>query len=185
MTIRQLSFLSPDSNLEPTQPSDSTANPADSTQAAADSRATVDPLTPQKTPVSVSAPTAAAQTIIYAYPDDVTPPAGEHPLASDMIVASLGAHFSYKIIGPCCRLFDREELPWPCCRLQWRGKEPSWRRIGPRFVPDMSVKNAPSYAVEIVEPGYVGEPVVMTMYASKLSTELKRWWYARRRAQQI
>jgi len=43
--------------------------------------------------------------------------------------ASPGGQFSFRVLGPCCRLFDREELPWPCCRLAWRSKEPSWRRI--------------------------------------------------------
>jgi hypothetical protein len=36
------------------------------------------------------------------------------------------------------RLFDREELPWPCCRIAWRSKEPSWRRVGRRFVADVA-----------------------------------------------
>ena len=34
------------------------------------------------------------------------------------IQSSYGGQFSYKVIGPCCRLYDREELPglvqgWP------------------------------------------------------------------------
>ena len=54
------------------------------------------------------------------------------------VQASYGGQYSYNVIGPCCRLYDREELPWPCSRLAWRSKEPSWRRIGSRFVPDMA-----------------------------------------------
>jgi hypothetical protein len=105
-----------------------------------------------------------------------------HPLPSGYITSSLGGHYTYRIIGACCRLFDRETLPWPCCRLNWRGKEPSWRRIGRRFVPDISVQNAPSYSVEILEPGYSGESFVMTLYSDRLSPEQKQWWYSRYRA---
>lgn len=102
-----------------------------------------------------------------------------HPLPSGTVISSPGGHYSYRIIGPCCRLFDREELPWPCCRLQWRGKEPSWRRIGRRFVIDMATRNAPSYAVEILEPGVQGQPLVTTFYAVRLSPEQRQWWYSR------
>jgi hypothetical protein len=96
------------------------------------------------------------------------------------VLSSLGGHFTYRILGPCCRLFDRETLPWPCCRLQWRGKEPSWRRIGRRFTPDLASRNSPSYSVEILEPGSRGEPLVMTFYAIKLTPEARSWWYSRR-----
>ena len=46
------------------------------------------------------------------------------------VQSSYGGQYSYKVIGPCCRLYDREELPWPCSRLAWRSKEPSWRSAG-------------------------------------------------------
>jgi hypothetical protein len=116
-------------------------------------------------------------------PDDAPPqPEAGHPLPSGTVFSSLGGHFTYRIVGPCCRLFDRETLPWPCCRLQWRGKEPSWRRIGRRFTPDLASRNAPSYAVEILEPGYRGEPLVMTFYSIKLTPEARSWWYSRRLA---
>lgn len=115
-----------------------------------------------------------------AAPSPPAPSPVSHPLPHGTLVVSPGAHFNYRIIGPCCRLFDREELPWPCCRLQWRGKEPSWRRIGRRFVPDMSVKNAPSYNVMILEAGQGNEPVVMTFYHEKLPPAVQAWWYARR-----
>ncbi|MGA1626675.1 MAG: hypothetical protein ACO4AJ_13800 [Prochlorothrix sp.] len=107
-------------------------------------------------------------------------PQPHHPLPSGTLLPSPGAHFNYRIVGPCCRLFDREELPWPCCRLQWRGKEPSWRRIGRRFVPDVSVKQSPSYSVSILEAGQGSEPVVMTFYHEKLPPEIQSWWYTRR-----
>ncbi len=104
----------------------------------------------------------------------------EHPLPHGFILQSPGCHFSYRVIGPCCRLYDREQLPWPCCRLEWRGKEPSWKRIGRRFVPEMAAKTHPSYAVEII--GYRGspEPLVVTLYPVNLSPEQREWWYSRR-----
>lgn len=103
----------------------------------------------------------------------------QHPFEHGQIFYSSGGHFTYRVIGPCCRLFDREELPWPCCRIQWRGKEPSWRRIGKRFVPDLAVRSSPSYAVEVLGQEYSGRSVI-TLYSVKLSPELKEWWYSKR-----
>jgi hypothetical protein len=34
-------------------------------------------------------------------------------LASGSEHTSLGGQYSYRVLGACCRLFDREELPWP------------------------------------------------------------------------
>ena len=99
-----------------------------------------------------------------------------HPLAHGQIFFSPGGHFSYRVLGPCCRLFDREQLPWPCCRLQWRSKEPSWRRIGKRFVPDMATKGHPSYSVEILGQGTL-EPIVITLYSINLPPETREWWH--------
>ncbi|XPM59600.2 MAG: hypothetical protein EDM05_020065 [Leptolyngbya sp. IPPAS B-1204] len=104
----------------------------------------------------------------------------QHPLQHGQTFYSPGCHFTYRVIGPCCRLFDREELPWPCCRLQWRGKEPSWRRIGKRFVPDLATKNSPSYCVEVVGQEYAGHTFVVTLYAVKLPPTLRAWWYSKR-----
>ncbi len=104
----------------------------------------------------------------------------QHPFESGYIFRSPGCHFTYRVIGPCCRLFDREELPWPCCRLQWRGKEPSWRRIGRQFVPDLATQNSPSYAVEVVGQEYAGHQFVVTLYASKLPQPVRAWWHVKK-----
>lgn len=100
-----------------------------------------------------------------------------HPLPSEQVFLSPGCHFSYRVIGPCCRLFDREQLPWPCCRLQWRGKEPSWRRIGKRLVADLATKGHPSYAVEIVGQRSP-EPLIVTLYSVKLPQPINDWWFS-------
>ena len=102
----------------------------------------------------------------------------EHPWPTGYIFQSPGNQFSYRVIGPCCRLFDREQLPWPCCRLQWRGKEPSWRRIGRRLIADFSAKRYPSYCVELL--GYQGAiPLVTTLYTHRLSPPQQHWWYSK------
>jgi hypothetical protein len=119
------------------------------------------------------------------------PPLPPHPLHHGDLFSSPGCHFSYRVIGPCCRLFDREQLPWPCCRLQWRGKEPSWRRIGRRFVPDLGTKRHPSYSVEIVGQGLgpspnlsqgdgqnLLEPMIITLYPVQLPPAVRDWWHA-------
>ena len=92
---------------------------------------------------------------------------------------SPGGQFSYRVIGPCCRLFDREELPWPCCRLAWRSKEPSWRRVGRRFVPDLAARRCPSYVVELLQPGARPTRTVITLFPVRLSAELQEWWYSK------
>ncbi len=82
-------------------------------------------------------------------------------------------------MGACCRLFDREELPYPCCRIEWRGKEPSWRRIGRRFVPDLASRQAPSYCVEILGQTRSEGEFVLTLHWVRLSPEERNWWYLR------
>jgi hypothetical protein len=106
---------------------------------------------------------------------------GQHPLPSDSILHSPGGQFRYRIIGPCCRLFDREKLPWPCCRIQWRSKEPSWRRIGNRFVGDMAARRYASYSVELIGYSNPSEPTILTIYTDRLSTQIQDWWYTRNR----
>ncbi len=119
----------------------------------------------------IASPSIFAESI-FAKPLNAT----HHPLQAGQTFSSLGGHFTYRVIGPCCRLFDREELPWPCCRLEWRGKEPSWRRIGRRFIADLASRNAPSYCVEIL--GQPGETLVITLYWVKLPPSSKAWWYS-------
>ena len=103
-----------------------------------------------------------------------------HPWPSGHIFESPGGHITYRVIGPCCRLYDRNQLPWPCCRIQWRSKEPSWRRIGKRFTVDMATRKHPSYSVEIIGQSYRSEPVVMTLYTVKMTRELQDWWHTKR-----
>jgi hypothetical protein len=107
-----------------------------------------------------------------------------HPLQHGQVFYSPGGHFCYRVIGPCCRLFDREELPWPCCRLQWRGKEPSWRRIGRRFVPDLATQNSPSYCVEVVGQEHTTRSFIVTLYSVKLTSPLREWWHSKKPQQQ-
>ena len=92
---------------------------------------------------------------------------------------SCGGNFSYRIVGPCCRLFDREDLPWPCSRLAWRSKEPSWRRIGSRFVPDIASRRCPSYSVEILQPGAKSISTTLTLFADRLAPNMQEWWYSK------
>ena len=92
---------------------------------------------------------------------------------------SAGGQFSFRVIGPCCRLFDREELPWPCSRLAWKSKEPSWRRIGSRFVPDIAARRCPSYAVELLQPGSKPTETLLTLFPNRFSADMQEWWYSR------
>tara|TARA_B100000579_G_scaffold306033_1_gene255831 strand:+ start:240 stop:644 length:405 start_codon:yes stop_codon:yes gene_type:complete len=96
------------------------------------------------------------------------------------IHSSIGGQFSFRIIGPCCRLYDREELPWPCCRLSWKGREPSWKRVGKRLVPDIAAEKCPSYAVEIMQPGERPAKIIFTLYSERLDSNLQEWWYSKR-----
>lgn len=102
-----------------------------------------------------------------------------HPFPSGHHVRSYGGQFNYKTVGPCCRVFDREELPWPCCSLQWRGKQPSWNRVGSRFVPDIAASKCPSYYVEAADTTGYTWVQVLTMYDQKLFPEARRWWYSK------
>ena len=111
------------------------------------------------------------------------PRAGEILLEPGSVHASPGGHYSFRVLGPCCRLFDREELPWPCCRLAWRSKEPSWRRIGRRLVADLAARRCPSYAVELLQPGARSTAAtVITLFPVRLSPAMQEWWYSRQPA---
>ena len=103
--------------------------------------------------------------------DSLMTPGSIHP--------SEGGHFSFRVLGPCCRLFDREELPWPCSRLAWRSREPSWRRIGSRFVPDIAARRCPSYSVDIIQPGSKPIPTVLTFFSNKFNPLMQEWWYSK------
>lgn len=118
----------------------------------------------------------------HAEPTPAGDRALQHPLPPGYVFSSPGGHFTYRIIGPCCQLFDREELPWPCCRIQWHSKEPSWRRVGRRFVADIAAKRSPSYAVELLNADYSQEPTVLTLYWIKLEPPLREWWYSKLRS---
>ena len=100
-------------------------------------------------------------------------------LESGTICSSEGGQFSFRILGPCCRLFDREELPWPCSRIAWKSKEPSWRRIGSRFVPDIAARRCPSYSVELLQPGSKPMKTVLTLFWGRFSPEMQEWWYSK------
>ncbi len=95
------------------------------------------------------------------------------------IHSSTGGQFSFRVLGPCCRLYDREELPWPCCRLSWRSKEPSWRRIGKRLVADIAAQKCPSYSVEIIQPGVKPTKTILTLFSSHLDANIQEWWYSK------
>jgi hypothetical protein len=84
------------------------------------------------------------------------------------------------VIGPVCRLYDREELPWPSCNLNWKGKQPSWNRIGKRFIPDMAAARCPSYQVEGVDAYGNTWTQSITLYEEKLTNDLRRWWITRK-----
>jgi hypothetical protein len=67
------------------------------------------------------------------------------------IFFSPGCLYRYEVVGACCPLFDREDLPYPSCSLNWKGKQPSWRRIGRRFTPDLSAKGFECYNVRLLD----------------------------------
>ena len=104
----------------------------------------------------------------------------ERLLDHGSVHTSPGGQYSFRVIGPCCRLYDREELPWPCCRLAWRSKEPSWRRVGRRFVADLGSRRCPSYSVELLQPGSRPTITVLTLFPMRFSADMQEWWYSRR-----
>jgi hypothetical protein len=98
-------------------------------------------------------------------------------LQQNEIIQSPGGSFSYKILGPVCILFDREELPWPSCSLQWRGKQPSWRRIGKRLVPDITASRCGAYSVKGWDLWGNEWQQILILYDHRLSRQEKHWWY--------
>lgn len=105
-----------------------------------------------------------------------------HPLPCGKRFRSPGGSFAYQVLGPCCPLYDREELPWPCCSLQWKGKQPSWNRIGPRFIADIGSSRCPSYSVTGIDIDGNTWSQVFTMYYVRLTVEEKHWWYTKKPA---
>lgn len=99
-----------------------------------------------------------------------------HPLQYGKLLRSYGGSFVYEVLGPCCRLYDKEELPWPSCSLQWKGKQPSWNRIGPRFVPDMATSRCPSYAVKGYDHHGNSWFQILSLYEVRLLSSEKKWW---------
>ena len=102
-----------------------------------------------------------------------------HPLTAGKKLRSPGSSFHYVIQGPCCKLYDREELPWPSCSLQWKGKQPSWNRQGRRLVADMGASRCPSYSVTGFDQWGNSWVQVLTIYQDRLTMDEKRWWYSR------
>ena len=100
-----------------------------------------------------------------------------HPLESGKYIRSHGGSFSYKILAPVCNLYDREELPWPSCSLSWKGKQPSWNRVGRRFVPDLAASRCPSYWVEARDLYGNAWIQILTLYWERLDANTKNWWY--------
>ena len=124
--------------------------------------------------VSAAVPAASASAGASAGPAQV-----RELFAAGSEHTSPGGQYSFRVLGPCCRLFDREELPWPCCRLAWRSKEPSWRRVGRRFVADLASRRCPSYAVELLQPGSRPTTTVLTLFSLRLTAPLQEWWYSK------
>lgn len=103
-----------------------------------------------------------------------------HPLPPGKYIRSHGGLFCYVILGPVCRLYDREELPWPSCSCQWKGKQPSWNRVGKRFIPDMATSRCPSYSVIGVDIDGNTWTDIYTMYEVRLTKNEKDWWVTRK-----
>jgi hypothetical protein len=105
---------------------------------------------------------------------------GSPVLRQGQIIHSPGGTFAYQVVGPCCRLYDREQLPWPSCSLSWRGKQPSWRRVGRRFILDVGSRNHPTYAVRLLGQDAASEPMLLTLYWLDLSASDREWWYGKK-----
>ncbi|HAW77948.1 MAG TPA: hypothetical protein DCW74_19700 [Alteromonas australica] len=92
-------------------------------------------------------------------------------------IRSHGGNFVYEILGPVCILYDREELPWPCCSLKWRGKQPYWNRQGKRFVPDLAASRCGAYAVSAQDLWGNSWEQVLILYDQRLHKKEKEFWY--------
>ena len=94
-------------------------------------------------------------------------------------IRSPGGSFVYEVQGPVCVLYDREELPWPCCSLAWKGKQPSWNRQGRRLVPDLAASRCEAYSVKGRDAAGVEWEQVLVLYYKRLRKQEKDWWYWR------
>ena len=94
-------------------------------------------------------------------------------------IRSPGGSYVYQVQGPCCVLYDREQLPWPSCSLAWKGKQPSWNRVGRRFVPDLACSRCPSYSVHGTDQWGNAWEQVLTMYHDRLHGNLTKSWYSK------
>lgn len=64
--------------------------------------------------------------------------------------------------------------------MSWKGKQPSWRRVGPRFVADLTCRRFPSYAVHGVDQWGAEWDSIYTIYPERLRGREAEWWYSRR-----
>lgn len=91
---------------------------------------------------------------------------------------SPGGNFEYEVIGACCLLYDRELLPYPSCSLNWKGKQPSWRRIGRRFINDMSASNSEVYYVKLIDSNFENLSYSYWVFTYwEMEESLKKWWH--------
>lgn len=93
---------------------------------------------------------------------------------------SPGGRFAYTVQGAVCRLYDREELPWPSCSLVFKGKQPSWNRVGARFIADMAAANCPSYSVHGVDSSGDQWDAIFTFYWERLTPEMRKFWVTKK-----
>jgi len=103
-----------------------------------------------------------------------------NPEKSGKWLKSPGGSFAYRVIGPICRLYDRQELPWPSCNLGWHSKQPSWNRVGKRFIADIAASRHPSYAVEAVDLWGNTWKQVITLYQVNFSKQEQEWWITKK-----
>ena len=90
-------------------------------------------------------------------------------LDAGQIITSPGGLFKYKVLGAVCPLFDRELLPYPSCSLSYKSKQPSWRRIGRRFVPDVACVNVATYSVQLLDAET--QPQILTLFWQRAQAE--------------
>ena len=92
---------------------------------------------------------------------------------------SPGCSYRYEVVGAVCQLYDRENLPYPSCSLSWKGKQPSWRRIGRRFINDIASANREVYLVKLLgaREEYAYQHWVFTYWG--MSIEFRKWWHGK------